>query len=51
MLKPSLEQAGNREKIEIKYKKLNLDIKPIYEGKKYFLRTYGCQMNVHDSEL
>ena len=50
MLKPSLEQAGNREKIEIKYKKLNLDIKPIYEGKKYFLRTYGCQMNVHDSE-
>ena len=22
----------------------------IYAGKKYFLRTYGCQMNVHDSE-
>lgn len=21
-----------------------------YAGKKYFLRTYGCQMNVHDSE-
>ncbi len=22
----------------------------LYAGKKYFLRTYGCQMNVHDSE-
>ena len=22
----------------------------LYVGKKYFLRTYGCQMNVHDSE-
>ena len=32
--------------------RLNVDekIKNIYKGKKYFLRTYGCQMNVHDSE-
>ncbi|HHX32695.1 MAG TPA: tRNA (N6-isopentenyl adenosine(37)-C2)-methylthiotransferase MiaB [Mollicutes bacterium] len=22
----------------------------IYEGKTYYIRTYGCQMNVHDSE-
>ncbi|MBR6073282.1 MAG: tRNA (N6-isopentenyl adenosine(37)-C2)-methylthiotransferase MiaB [Bacilli bacterium] len=21
-----------------------------YDGKKYYIRTYGCQMNVHDSE-
>ena len=27
-----------------------MNIKPLYKGKKYFLRTYGCQMNVHDSE-
>lgn len=24
--------------------------KDLFSGKKYFLRTYGCQMNVHDSE-
>ena len=23
----------------------------LFQGKKYFLKTYGCQMNVHDSEL
>ena len=22
----------------------------VYSGKKYFIKTYGCQMNVHDSE-
>ena len=26
------------------------DMKKIGEGKKYFIKTYGCQMNVHDSE-
>ncbi len=50
MLKPDLNVAKDRNKIDIKVKELNLDIKPIYKGKKYFLRTYGCQMNVHDSE-
>lgn len=47
---PDLKVAGNRNKVEVKIKRNDLDIKPMYQGKKYFLRTYGCQMNVHDSE-
>lgn len=50
MIKPNLQVAKDRKKVEIKNIKLDLDIKPLYKGKKYFLRTYGCQMNVHDSE-
>ena len=41
---------GVRKKVNVKEEKLNLNIKSLYKGKKYFLRTYGCQMNVHDSE-
>lgn len=47
---PDLMVAKDRSKVDVKEKKLNLDIKPFFKGKKYFLRTYGCQMNVHDSE-
>ena len=47
---PDLLVAGNRKKVNVKEEKLNLNIKPLYKEKKYFLRTYGCQMNVHDSE-
>ena len=47
---PDLLVAGDRKKVDVKEKKLDLNIKPIYKVKKYFLRTYGCQMNVHDSE-
>lgn len=50
MKTPDLLVAGDRKKVNIKEEKLNLNIKPLYKGKKYFLRTYGCQMNVHDSE-
>lgn len=50
MKTPDLLVAGDRKKVNIKEKKLNLNIKPLYKGKKCFLRTYGCQMNVHDSE-
>ena len=50
MLKPDLNIAKDRAKTDVKIKKLNFNIEPIYKGKKYFLRTYGCQMNVHDSE-
>ena len=47
---PSLKEARKRskEKVEVIY----LDNKEdkIVSDKRYFLRTYGCQMNVHDSE-
>ena len=47
---PDFNEAKNREKVEIKYLNVNNNIDSIYTNKKYFLRTYGCQMNVHDSE-
>lgn len=47
---PDLVVAKDRGKVDVKEKKINLNLQPIFKGKKYFLRTYGCQMNVHDSE-
>ena len=47
---PNLKIAQDRKKVEVKEINLDLNIKPLYKGNKYFLRTYGCQMNVHDSE-
>ncbi|HOP65838.1 MAG TPA: tRNA (N6-isopentenyl adenosine(37)-C2)-methylthiotransferase MiaB [Bacilli bacterium] len=47
---PSIKEARRRDEItEYIYLK---DIKDntLYKGKKFYLRTYGCQMNVHDSE-
>ena len=49
MNKPDLCKAKDRSKVDIKYIDASADLKPIFKGKKYFLRTYGCQMNVHDS--
>ena len=40
---PDLLVAGDRKKVDVKEKKLDLNIKPIYKGKKYFLRTYGYE--------
>ena len=50
MNKPDLCIAKDRKKVDIDYINLDMHIKPIFQNKKYFLRTYGCQMNVHDSE-
>ncbi len=47
---PDLKVAANRDKSENKYIELNKTYENVFNGKKYFLRTYGCQMNVHDSE-
>lgn len=47
---PDLKIAQDRKKVDVKEINLDLNIKPLYKGKKFFLRTYGCQMNVHDSE-
>ena len=48
---PNLNDAKKRTNKEVDYIYLNDKYdKNTFKGKKYFLRTYGCQMNVHDSE-
>ncbi len=51
---PSLKEAGKRTKSSIPFitEEYNLpeSLKKLGTGRKYFIRTYGCQMNVHDSE-
>lgn len=49
---PNLEKAKIRNVQEVRY--IDASIRrdeSLFKGKKYFLKTYGCQMNVHDSEL
>ncbi|MBP3461914.1 MAG: tRNA (N6-isopentenyl adenosine(37)-C2)-methylthiotransferase MiaB [Bacilli bacterium] len=52
MLVPNLKQAKIRTKNKIEIDKYKVDetLKNLGQGKKYFLKTYGCQMNEHDSE-
>ncbi len=47
---PNLKEAKIRSDKTVEYKKQELTGSNIFQGKKYFLRTYGCQMNEHDSE-
>ena len=55
MLKPNFKEAKKRTNEEIKILKDEYKIpeeaKKIGKGKKYFIKTYGCQMNEHDSEM
>lgn len=47
---PSIKEARKRNET-IDYIYLDDNQKSnLYSGKKFYLRTYGCQMNVHDSE-
>ena len=52
---PNLKEAKTRTKKEVKIirndYKVPENMKRLGKGKKYFLKTYGCQMNVHDSEV
>ena len=51
---PDLKEAKIRTKKDIKIIKNDYkvpeEMKTIGKNKKYYLKTYGCQMNVHDSE-
>ena len=51
---PDLKDAKIRTKKEVKIirddYKVPKNMKTIGKDKKYYLKTYGCQMNVHDSE-
>jgi len=48
---PNLKEAQKRTSKEVNYIYLDDQYdENTFKGQKYFLRTYGCQMNVHDSE-
>ncbi len=47
---PDLKKARIRTDKEVEYIYLNEKYQKLFKGQKYFLKTYGCQMNVHDSE-
>ena len=48
---PNINDARVRTKQETEYVFLNQNYdENTFKGQKYFLRTYGCQMNVHDGE-
>ena len=48
---PNYKEAMKRnKKYETVVYSINKELLNKYSGKKYFLKTYGCQMNEHDSE-
>ena len=52
MLLPNYKEAMKRgkESIEKEYYSIDDSLKNIGNNKKYFIKTYGCQMNEHDTE-
>ncbi|MEG0826577.1 MAG: tRNA (N6-isopentenyl adenosine(37)-C2)-methylthiotransferase MiaB [Bacilli bacterium] len=52
MLKPSLLEEKKRSKslVDIETYQIDNSLKSLGLNKKYYIKTYGCQMNEHDSE-
>jgi tRNA-2-methylthio-N6-dimethylallyladenosine synthase len=51
---PNLKEAKKRGKEEVKYVKdftIPEQFRGMGEGRKFYIRTYGCQMNEHDTEV
>ena len=51
---PSLKDAKKRGKEEVKYHdnfQIDQRFKGMGQGRKFFIRTFGCQMNEHDTEV
>ncbi|MBB6452842.1 tRNA-2-methylthio-N6-dimethylallyladenosine synthase [Salirhabdus euzebyi] len=51
---PDIKKARKRGKEEVKYHQdfsVSDDLVGIGKGKKFLIRTYGCQMNEHDTEV
>ncbi|WP_188205874.1 tRNA (N6-isopentenyl adenosine(37)-C2)-methylthiotransferase MiaB [Alkalibacillus aidingensis] len=50
---PNLRKAQKRGKQDVKYDEFQIDeqFQGLGKGKKYLIRTYGCQMNEHDTEV
>ena len=46
----TLAKKRNSEKVEKEEYKLDKELKNIGKNKTYYVKTYGCQMNEHDSE-
>ena len=47
---PDLKKAKARTDKPVLYKNVDNVYSEVFKGQKFFLKTYGCQMNVHDSE-
>ncbi|WP_018660208.1 tRNA (N6-isopentenyl adenosine(37)-C2)-methylthiotransferase MiaB [Heyndrickxia acidiproducens] len=51
---PNLKEARKRGRAEVKYQKdfqIEEEFKGMGDGLKFYIRTYGCQMNEHDTEV
>ena len=47
---PNMEEAKKRNQSKVNYIYEDRIKSNLYQGKNYYIKTYGCQMNVHDTE-